>query len=305
MYTPARMASYELVNTDGDLARLVRELADRDRVAVDIEGENNLHAYGIRVCLVQLFDGRRGWLVDPLAVHDRSLLADLLERSAWSKVMFDAANDLLALRHDLGVRLAPLCDLAIAARLLGLKGGLRSHLEGRPTASAPLSARAKDRFQKANWLRRPVSPAMLEYALSDVLDLLPLADRMAADLAARGLTAEFDRLNAEAAAKERTWDPLPNFTRIPGFQRMPAAARRRAKVLWYAREYYARAHDLSPEAVASKPALAQIVAAGLRSAGDIAARLNEGRTRNRIDPRGLADSLAEAERDAAADQGRG
>ena len=180
-----------------------------------------------------------------------------------------------------------------------MKGGLRSHLEGRPTASAPLSARAKDRFQKANWLRRPVSPAMLEYALSDVLDLLPLSDRMAAELERRGLAAEFERLNREAAAKERTWDPLGNFTRIPGFQRMPAPARRLAKVLWYAREYYARAHDLSPEAVASKPDLAKIAAAGLQSAGDIAARLNDGRTRNRLDPGDLAASLAEAERDAA------
>lgn len=299
------MASYDLVSTGSDLALLVRRLHGRHRVALDIEGENNLHAYGIRVCLVQVFDGERGWLVDPLAIRDRAPLRALLEESTWTKVMFDSANDLLALRHDLGLRLSPLCDLAIAARLLGLRGGLRSHVEAGPSASPPLSARAKDRFQKANWLRRPLSPAMLEYALSDVLDLLPLADRMAADLAARGLTAEFDRLNAEAAAKERSWDPLGNFTRIPGFQRLPAAGRRHAKVLWYAREYYARAHDLPPEAVASKPQLARIAAQGLSRPADIAAFLNEGRSRNRIDPGELAAHLEAAGRDAAADPRRG
>ncbi len=298
------MASLDLINIDADLARLIGQLAGSRRVAVDIEGENNLHSYGIRVCLVQLFDGKRGYLVDPLAIRDRSLLRQLLQESGWTKVMFDSANDLLALRHDLGIRLAPLCDLAVAARLLGLKGGLRSHVESRTPGAAPLSARAKDRFQKANWLRRPLAPAMLEYALSDVTDLLSLADQMTAELQARGLAAEFERLNLEAAAKERSWDPLGNFTRIPGFQRYPGAARRRAKTLWYAREYYARAHDLSPEAVASKPQLARMVALGLSEADEIAAFLNDGRGRNRVDPRNLAARLAEAARDAAADPRR-
>jgi ribonuclease D len=299
------MASYELVSTDTDLSRLVHELDGRQRVAVDIEGENNLHAYGIRVCLVQLFDGKRGYLVDALAVRDRSVLRQLLEESGWTKVMFDSANDLLALRHDLGIRLAPLCDLAIAARLLGMTGGLRSHLERRTPGAVPSSARSKDRFQKANWLRRPLPPAMLEYALSDVVDLLRLADQMTAELEARGLPGEFDRLNREAAARERSWDPLGNFTRIPGFPRLPAAARRLAKTLWYAREYYARALDLPPEAVASKPQLAAIAARGLSAAEDIAAFLNDGRARNRVDPRDLAVHMAEAARDAAADPRRG
>jgi ribonuclease D len=189
-------------------------------------------------------------------------------------------------------------DLAVAAQLLGLRGGLHAHLGQPADGGAPLSARAKDRFQKSNWLRRPLTKAMLDYAISDVTGLLELADTMAAELARKGLTAEFEKRNRERLEKVRAWDPLANFTRIPGFGRMNAPARGRAKVLWYAREYYARGHDLPPEAVVSKPQLARIVSLGLEDAEAIAAYLNEGRKRNPVDPRSLRSMLAEAERDA-------
>jgi len=293
------MASYDLIQTDPDLADLVALLRRRDRLAVDLEGENNLHAYGIRVCLIQLFDGEKGYIVDPLAIRTKDLLRELFEASDWLKVMFDSTNDLLALQHDLGIRPSSLYDLAIAAQLLHRPGGLHVLRDG------PHSARSKDRFQKSNWLRRPVAKEMLDYAISDVVDLLALADTLSADLAEEGLTAEFDRRNRERLGKVRVWDPLGNFTRIPGFQRMRRAASDRAKALWYAREYYARLHDLAPENVASKPRLATIVELGVRDGEAIARLLNEDRQRNRIDPRDFARTLADAERDAEADTRQG
>lgn len=293
------MTSYELIQTDSELADLVALLESRDRLAFDLEGENNLHAYGIRVCLIQLFDGQKGYIVDPLAIHATRLLNDLLEGSDWLKVMFDSTNDLLALQHDLGIKPRALYDLAIAAQLLHMPGGLHALRAG------PHSARAKDRFQKSNWLRRPITKDMLDYAISDVVDLLALADALSADLAKEGLTGEFDRRNRERLEKVRVWDPLANFTRIPGFQRMRRPGRERAKILWYAREYYARAHDLAPENVASKPQLARIVEMGMDEGEAIARFLNDGRQRNRVDPRDFARVLAEARRDAAADDRRG
>jgi hypothetical protein len=86
---------------------------------------------------------------------------------------------------------------------------------------------------------------------------------------------------------------------------MTPAVRRHAKTLWYAREYYARQLDVPPEAVSSKPQLAEILDRGLSGAEEIAAFLNEGRSRNRIDPRDFAARLAEAAKDAAADPRRG
>jgi ribonuclease D len=292
------MASYDLIQSDSDLRTLIQRLRATGcrRLAVDVEGENNLHSYGIHVALIQLFDGARGYVVDALAIADRGLLKELMEEPSWVKVWFDAANDLLSFQHALGSRPAPILDLSIAARLLGRQGGLGSLTDtGR-------SASAKDKFQKANWLRRPLSPGMLEYAISDVTPLLDLADRFMTELTQAGKMEEFQMRNLTQQSITRTWNPLANFTRIPGYGSMRKPERRLAKVLWYAREYYGRRADLPPGNVASRQELRAIIDRGLRDAQSIARFLNENRKRNRVDPGAFAERLAEAQRDVDAEE---
>ena len=215
------MIPYDYIQTDSELASLIDTLrrADCRRIAIDVEGENNLHSYGIHVALIQLYDGSRGYAVDALAIGDRALLKALLEDVPWVLVWFDAANDLLSFQHALGIRPSPILDVAIAARMLGRTGGLQSM-----TASGN-SASAKDRFQKSNWLRRPLARALLDYAISDVAHLLALADELLAELERKGLTAEFQARNLAAQNAERVWNPLANFTRIPAMQGFPGRRR--------------------------------------------------------------------------------
>ncbi len=286
------MIPYDFIQSESELEKLLAHLARTGcpRLAVDVEGENNLHSYGIHVALIQLFDGIHGWIVDACAIRKRSLLKALLEESSWVKVWFDAANDLLSFQHDLDIRPRPLLDVAIAARLLQKPGGLQALTRQGGSASA------KDRFQKSNWLRRPLSRALLDYAISDVLHLLDLADELMAEIKQRGLTAEFQTRNLEQQAAERSWDPLANFTRIPGFNTLRGPQRRFAKVLWYAREYYGRQRDMPPGNVASRLELRALVDRGSRDASDISKFLNENRKKNRVDPVDLALHLEAAEK---------
>ncbi len=286
------MPGYELITTEEGVSRLVARLRDDGvrRLAIDVEGENNLHRYGIHVALIQLFDGRQGYIVDPLALKNPRALKPLLEQAPWELVWFDAGNDLLSFQHALGIRPSPILDLAVAARLLGKNGGLHD-LTGQPGSS-----KAKDKFQRANWLRRPLSAALLDYAISDVLHLHTLADTLLAELESKGLTQKFQQKNRETQDAERSWDPFANYTRIPGFGRMSRPDRRFAQVLWHARELYGKAHDLPPGNVASKQDMKVIVDKGLRRAGDIAAFLNEHRERNRVVASDLERLMGEAER---------
>jgi ribonuclease D len=283
---------YQLIQTDHDVARLVSRLQHEEvrRLAIDVEGENNLHRYGIHVALIQLFDGAHGVIVDPLALSDPGSLRPLLENAPWELIWFDAGNDLLSFQHALGIRPSPILDLAVAARLLGRNGGLHD-LTGEGG-----SARQKDRFQRANWLRRPLSPALLDYAISDVLHLHELADALLAELRRKGLEEKFRARNLEIQNAERAWDPFSNYVRIPGFHRMGQAERRAARVLWHARELYGRGHDMPPGNVASKQELKALVDKGLRSAPEISRFLNERRAKIRIVPAELARCLAEAEK---------
>ena len=282
---------YNLLQTDQALAAYVEELRAREvtRLAIDVEGENNLHAYGIHVCLIQLFDGSRGAIVDARAIRDRSLLRRLLEAAPWTLVWFDAANDLLAFQHSLDIRPSPLRDLAIAARLLGREGGLHA-LTGQPGSAA-----AKDRFQKSNWLRRPLSRALLDYAISDVTHLLSLDDALHAELEAKGLLEQFAQRNRAAQDAQRSWDPFSNFVRIPGYHRLPPQRQRRARLLWYARELYGQRADLPPGNVASKQDLRDILDRDLGDASRIAEFLNRNRRAHHVVAEDLQARMAEAE----------
>jgi ribonuclease D len=295
------MIPYDFIQSEGELEKLLAHLARTGcpRLAVDVEGENNLHSYGIHVALIQLYDGSRGWVVDALAVRNRNLLKALLEESSWVKVWFDAANDLLSFQHDLDIRPGPLLDVAIAARLLQMSGGLQALTRQGGSASA------KDRFQKSNWLRRPLSRALLDYAISDVVHLLDLADELMAEVGRRGLMAEFRSRNIEQQTAERLWDPLANFTRIPGYNALRGPQRRLARVLWYAREYYGRQHDMPPANVASRQELRALVDRDARDAPGISRFLNENRKRNRVDPADFAMHLAAAEKAVDAEDGQG
>jgi ribonuclease D len=293
------MIPYDFIQSEAELERLLAHLARTGcpRLAIDVEGENNLHSYGIHVALIQLSDGSRGWVVDALAIRNRKLLKALLEESSWVKVWFDAANDLLSFQHDLDIRPGPLLDVAIAARLLQKPGGLHALTRQGGSASA------KDRFQKSNWLRRPLSRAMLDYATSDVVHLLDLADELMAEVARRGLMAEFQARNLEQQIAERSWDPLANFTRIPGYNALRGPQRRLAKVLWYAREYYGRQHDMPPGNVASRQELRSLVDRGVHDAAGISRFLNENRKKNMVDPIDFSVHLEAAEKAVDAEDG--
>jgi ribonuclease D len=283
---------YTLIQRGEEIEPLLEGLRSKRcaRLAIDVEGENNLHRYGIHVSLIQIFDGGRGFIIDALAVRDPALLSPLLVKAPWTLVWFDAGNDLLSFQHALGIKPSPVLDLAIAARLLGKTGGLHALTRRSDSISA------KDRNQKANWMRRPLSQALLDYAISDVADLFPLADSLMAELDKKGLREEFRKRNLAAQDMDRAWDPFPNYTRIPGFKGLRTDGRRFAQLLWYTRELYARRRDLPPMNVASKEELRRMVDRRLRSAADIARFLNENRKRNRVEPAAIDACMREAEK---------
>jgi ribonuclease D len=282
---------YTVITRDQELAPLFERLrsARCRRLAVDVEGENNLHRYGIHVSLIQLFDGERGYIIDALGIGSAASLAPILVKAPWTLVWFDAGNDLLSFQHALGLKPSPILDLAIAARILGKTGGLHALTPRSDSASA------KDRLQKANWMRRPLQQSLLDYAISDVADLFPLAESLMTEIENKGLMAEFKARNLAAQDMERSWDPFPNYVRIPGFKNFGPEGKRLGKLLWYARELYAREHDLPPMNVASKEEMRRIVDRRLRTAEETARFLNENRKRNRIDPERLSSCMREAE----------
>jgi ribonuclease D len=183
------------IRTPDELAALAEALGGATAVAVDTEADS-LHHYPGKLCLVQIADNRgRAHLIDPLALKDLAPLAPLFADPRAVKIFHAADNDLAYLKRLYGFTVAALFDTAVAARFLGVTALSLDGLLGQYLGVEPVKSRQKD-----DWSRRPLSAEQEAYALNDVLHLIPLRERLIAELEAKGRLAWVEEECAALAA---------------------------------------------------------------------------------------------------------
>lgn len=144
------------------------------RTVLDLEADS-LHRHREKLCLIQYADADGVTIIDPLAIEDMTLFSLWLQDAdVW---MHGADYDMNLLQGAFGVLPHMILDTQIAARLVGFRqfglAALVEHFYG-----VVLSKKN----QKADWGRRPIPPAMQEYAQGDVKYMLEMADKLVAEL---------------------------------------------------------------------------------------------------------------------------
>ncbi len=169
---PSTLSPPKLIQQDKEFQDLVDFLHSQPRLAVDTES-NSLHAYREQVCLIQFSIPEDDFLIDPLSLPDIGRLDALFASPKIEKVLHGAEYDIMCLKRDFGFNFANLFDTRVAIRTLGRKrSGLRDVLV------EEFDIQISKRYQRANWGKRPLSPALLDYARLDTHYLLPLRDRL-------------------------------------------------------------------------------------------------------------------------------
>lgn len=227
-----------------DPADLTARLAVRPaRLGMDTEFIRE-RTYWPQLALVQMvFEGSNGeelLLVDPLAPGMPEALVPILSDPEILKVMHSPSEDLVAFKHTCGVVPRPLFDTQLAAALAGIGAGL-----GYQKLVEQVTGVALEKGEtRSDWLRRPLSPAQLEYAADDVRHLFEIHDVLDGQLELLGrrewLIEDATRtvLNAENEALER-WPHLA--MRSAQFLDRPSQARLIRLLRW--RDAYARETD--------------------------------------------------------------
>jgi ribonuclease D len=246
------------------LASLIEHIESADRLAVDTEADS-LHSYREKLCLLQISVPAPGsivggldtrprvapgdefardvcnYMVDPLANIDLQPLRRVLE--AKEIVLHGADYDLRMLRRGLNLVASRIFDTLIAARLLGIREFSLAALVKRHFGLALLKG-----SQKANWAQRPLPARMAEYAINDVHYLLPLAEKLEAELdrcERRDWLRQSCRRAIEqaAVARVRSQDEL---WRIRGSGSLGGCAAAVLRALWQWREKEAEMVDRPP-----------------------------------------------------------
>jgi ribonuclease D len=201
-----------LVTAHEHLAEVCQEWKTAPRIAIDIES-NGFYAYRERVCLVQISVLEEDYIIDPIAIRDLSPLGPLFKDANIQKLFHAGEYDILCMKRDYRFTFSNVFDTMIANRLLGIKElGLAAAIERH------FGVKLSKKLQRADWGRRPLTQAQLQYAQMDTHYLFRLADIQFQMLSDKDLledAAEAFAALEQVTPSEKVFDP-DGFWRLGG-----------------------------------------------------------------------------------------
>jgi ribonuclease D len=209
------------------------------RIGLDTEFVRE-RTYWPQLALVQMAIGDQILLIDPLAPGMTDALKAILADTSVLKIMHSASEDLVAFKFTCDTVPTPLFDTQIAAALAGVASGI-----GYQKLVEQITGVALPKGEtRSDWLRRPLSPAQLEYAADDVEYLFALHDTLQEKLRAAGredwLVQDCQRFTEQAALDEpERW---PHLSMRSAQFLEPDAQRRLVRLLRW-RDVQARSSD--------------------------------------------------------------
>ncbi len=238
------MYTYTLIDCDERLHSLVQawKEAHIDTVAMDFEGEFNLHVYGEHLCLIQLNDGERFFLIDPFTVSMEAI-GSFLEDAAIEKIMFDCSSDTALMRKRYGVQVENITDLRIHALALSLTGSLASLIERYLPDAPKLFAGSKKKNQRTNWMTRPLSEDQIQYALDDVAHLFALKKILEEEVREKGLAGEVAEKMKSAGQKTRG-EERPPWSKVSSWKYLSTREKVYHKHFFLARDGLAQQYNV-------------------------------------------------------------
>jgi ribonuclease D len=244
---------------------MVDELQRHAVIGVDTES-NSLFAYREQVCLLQFSTADKDYLIDPLELHDLSPLVPVFADAQIEKIFHAAEYDLICLKRDFDFQFTNLFDTMLAARILGRSTlGLGAMLE------AEFGLQVDKRYQRANWTRRPITPAMMNYARMDTRYLIPLSDILRKQLYNTGrldlAEEDFQRLTQVAAGTHE--NNGSSFWRISGSQDLSPRQAAVLQELCAYRDSRARATNQPPFRILSNQTLLELAMRMPRKRGEL------------------------------------
>jgi ribonuclease D len=249
--------NYINIKNEAELRSYMKKFDDKELhiIALDIEAESNLHAYGEKLCLTQIFDGVHSVIIDPLKI-DNDALKLLFENTTILKVMYDAGSDLSLLKNTADIEIKSILDLRPAAELLNYE---KKDLHSVIAFELGIFLEKKRKYQQHNWINRPVSEQAIDYALNDVVHLLALKDIILAKLFAKKLLEPFLLKNLQIQNKNYTRNPEDKYRKINGYSRLRDNEKAVFRKVFDIRDKYAELYNMTPHNVIHKADLIKIV----------------------------------------------
>ena len=216
--------------------------------------------------LVQISEGSHVWLADAVSMPHMPALADLLADKRKTKVLHSVGEDIEVLQCLTDCFPEPLFDTQIAAAMLGMPLQCRyeSLVEELFGVELPGGKARND------WCRRPLAPALLEYAAQDVIWLPALQRHLAAALESCGRLDWLEEDCARIIEQARSGTDTPALSRVKGAGRLSDETLAVLEALAEWRELKATERDLPRRFVLTDNALIDLASTSVKDNADSA-----------------------------------
>ncbi len=192
-----------MITTNEALFALCEEARSATAIALDTEFVRT-RTYYPQLGLLQLFDGQRVALIDPLGITDWSPMQELLLNRDVTKYLHAGSEDLEVFQHEFGVMPQPFIDTQILAAFCGrpMSWGFASMVE-------EFTGLKLDKSEsRTDWLARPLTERQCDYAAADVWYLLPIAHKLLAETDQAGwLSAALDECELMKNRRQEILNP--------------------------------------------------------------------------------------------------
>lgn len=223
------------IKTDEELIKLSESFSGLPYISVDFECEFNLHIYGEHLCLIQIFDGSKYYIVDNKSQKLTVKGLDAFFSTDVLKLWFEAHSDLQLVRRLYNLEIRNVYDIRVLAKLLSEKGSLSFLIEKYLDVDL---GEDKKKNQMANWLVRPLDPDLIQYALNDVKYLPDLRVSLLKKIEEEKISLKnIDYLLKKAVSKT----PIkPPYTKLTDWRKLDRKQKIFIKHFYFARDSVAK-----------------------------------------------------------------
>lgn len=214
------MTSIQYIDTPEQLATLCEQIKKEPWLALDTEFLRE-KTYYPKFCLLQIATPEWVACIDPIALPQLESLFDAIYNPAIVKVFHSCRQDLEIFFQWTGKLPSPIFDTQVAAPLLGFQDNPGYAM----LVSSLLSVNLNKAHTRADWSKRPLTEAELEYAADDVIYLCQIYQIMVQKLTALGridwLKNDFAELTNPALYKvdpETAWFKIKGKNKLTGKQ---------------------------------------------------------------------------------------
>jgi ribonuclease D len=214
------MTTIQYINTPDQLAELCEQIKKEPWLALDTEFLRE-KTYYPKFCLLQIATPEWVACIDPIALPKLDDLFEAIYNPAIVKVFHSCRQDLEIFYQLTGKLPAPIFDTQVAAPLLGFQDNPGYAM----LVSSLLSINLNKAHTRADWSKRPLTEAQIEYAADDVIYLCQIYQLMVQKLTALGridwLKHDFAELENPAlytVAPEKAWFKIKGKNKLTGKQ---------------------------------------------------------------------------------------